>query len=83
MTRFNQGNTYAEFNPSVDEAAAYGLAGLIAGGVLAKAGFFKGLLAILLASKKLVGAAVIGAIAAAWGAVKAAFRGKSAHTPSE
>ena len=54
MVSFNQGNLYSEFNPSLDEAAAYGIAGLIAGGLLTKAGFFKGLIALLLASKKLV-----------------------------
>src|SRR2546421_9236086 len=41
---FNEGNRYAEFNPGMDQAAAYGIAGLIAGGLLTKAGFFKGLL---------------------------------------
>jgi uncharacterized membrane-anchored protein len=60
MVAFQPGNTYAEFQPGVDNTAAYGLAGLIAGGVLAKAGFFKLALAFLLASKKLL---VIGAIA--------------------
>lgn len=60
MVSFNQGNTYAEFNPSTDKTAAYALAGLIAGGVLAKAGFFKLLLVGLLAFKKLI---VVGAIA--------------------
>jgi uncharacterized membrane-anchored protein len=29
MVSFNQGNLYKEFNPSIDEAAAYGIAGLI------------------------------------------------------
>jgi uncharacterized membrane-anchored protein len=53
MVSFKQGNLYSEFNPSIDEAAAYGLAGLIAGGLLTKAGFFKGLMALVLASKKL------------------------------
>jgi len=52
MVSFNEGNLYSQFNPSVDEAAAYGVAGLIAGGLLTKAGFFKGLLVLLLASKK-------------------------------
>ena len=44
MVSFNSGNTYAEFKPGVDKAAEYGIAGLIAGGILAKAGFFKFLL---------------------------------------
>ncbi|MFA6021933.1 MAG: DUF2167 domain-containing protein [Rhodospirillales bacterium] len=82
MVEFNKGNTYAEFNPSVDQAAAYGLAGLVAGGVLTKAGFFKGLIALLFASKKLLGLTLIGGGAAIWGAIKALFRRKSPPVPS-
>ena len=41
---FNQGNRYADFNPDLDEVAAYGIGGLIAGKVLAKAGVFAALL---------------------------------------
>ncbi|MFK7907737.1 MAG: DUF2167 domain-containing protein [Chitinophagales bacterium] len=37
---FNPGHQYADFNPSMDKVAAYGIGGLIAGKVLAKAGFF-------------------------------------------
>jgi uncharacterized membrane-anchored protein len=37
---FTTGNTYGEFNSSVDKVAAYGIAGLIAGGILAKTGLF-------------------------------------------
>lgn len=77
MVEFNKGSTYAEFNPSVDQAAAYGLAGLVAGGVLTKAGFFKGLIALLFASKKLLGLTVFGGGAAAWAAIKALLRRKS------
>jgi uncharacterized membrane-anchored protein len=46
MVSFNAGNLYAEFNPELDKVAGYGIAGLIAGGVLAKAGFFKFLIAL-------------------------------------
>ena len=35
---FNDGNRYADFNPEIDEVAAYGIGGLIAGKILAKAG---------------------------------------------
>ncbi len=35
---FNEGNRYADFNPDLDQVAAYGIGGLIAGKVLAKAG---------------------------------------------
>lgn len=39
MTNFTQGNTYSDFNPSIDKVAAVGIGGLIAGKVLAKTGF--------------------------------------------
>jgi len=37
---FMPGNQYADFDPDIDEVAAYGIGGLIAGKVLAKVGFF-------------------------------------------
>ncbi len=37
---FLPGNQYDEFDPDIDEVAAYGIGGLIAGKVLAKVGFF-------------------------------------------
>jgi uncharacterized membrane-anchored protein len=57
---FNEGHKYTDFNPSLDKVATYGIGGLIAGKVALKAGLFKGLIALLLASKKFL---VIGAIA--------------------
>tara|TARA_B110000211_G_C14084551_1_gene556077 strand:+ start:2560 stop:3480 length:921 start_codon:yes stop_codon:yes gene_type:complete len=39
-TEFKPGFTYAEFDPEFDDVAAYGIGGLIAGKVLAKAGIF-------------------------------------------
>src|SRR5262249_24053955 len=44
MVSFNPGNTYAEFKPGIGKAAEYGIAWLITGGILAKAGFVKFLL---------------------------------------
>ncbi|MEO6740793.1 MAG: DUF2167 domain-containing protein [Chthoniobacteraceae bacterium] len=60
MVDFTDGNRYADYKPGTDKVAAYGIAGLIAGGVLAKAGFFK--LAWVFAAKfiKLI---IVGAIA--------------------
>jgi uncharacterized membrane-anchored protein len=78
MVSFNQGNLYSEFNPGLDKAAAFGIAGLIAGGVLTKTGFFKGLLVLLLASKKLGAVAIFGGLAALWGGLKAMFRRRRA-----
>lgn len=37
---FNEGHRYADFNPDLDNVAAYGIGGLIAGKALAKVGFF-------------------------------------------
>jgi uncharacterized membrane-anchored protein len=37
---FNKGLRYADFNPDLDEVAAYSIGGLVAGKVLAKVGFF-------------------------------------------
>jgi uncharacterized membrane-anchored protein len=59
---FVAGHRYEDFDPDLDEVAAYGIGGLIAGKMLAKAGILAGLLKILLAAKKLL---VLGAIAAA------------------
>lgn len=47
MTNFEQGNTYAEFDPDLDEVAAVGVAGLIAGKVLAKSSILVGGLLLL------------------------------------
>src|SRR5262249_21235822 len=61
---FNPGNRYTDFNAgSGDKIATYGLAALIAGGVAAKVGLFKGIWLAILAGKKLiiVGIAAIGA----------------------
>lgn len=38
MPSFTEGNTYADFNPSTDTVAAYGIGGLIAGKAAAKTG---------------------------------------------
>lgn len=57
---FTEGNRYADFNPSTDKAAAYGLAALVAGGVAAKTGLFAKLLALLVAFKKFI---IIGVVA--------------------
>lgn len=64
VVEFNSGHRYAEYQPGTDKAAAYGVAGLVAGAVAAKAGLFKGLIALLLAAKKLIVALAIGGFAA-------------------
>jgi len=63
MVDFNAGNRYADYTPGTDKLATYGLAALVAGGIAAKAGLFKGLLVALLALKKFVIIGVIAVIA--------------------
>ncbi len=61
---FEEGHRYVDFDPDLDEVAAYGLGGLIAGKVALKAGLWAGLLKLLVAGKKFILFIVIGGIAA-------------------
>jgi uncharacterized membrane-anchored protein len=71
---FNPGNRYADFSAtSGDKIATYGVGALVAGGVAAKAGLFKGLFALLLGAKKFV----IIALAAVAVAVRKFFAARS------
>jgi uncharacterized membrane-anchored protein len=78
FAQFTAGNQYADFNPSVDKIAAYGIGALIAGKIIAKVGFFKLLLGGLLALKKFI---VIG-LAALAAFLRRLFRRKSS-TPGD
>lgn len=64
---FNSGYKYSEFDPDFDDVAAYGIGGLIAGKVLAKAGFF----ALILKFWKFI---AIGAVAL-FASIKKFFKG--------
>ena len=80
MVDFQPGNTYAEFDPKVDKVAAYGIAGLVAGTVVAvaaKAGLLKFMIPLLLAAKKFLIIAVV-AIGAAAKKIVSAIRGRPA-----
>jgi uncharacterized membrane-anchored protein len=57
---FNTGHRYADFNASSDKVATYGIAGLIAGGVLAKTGVLAKLGIIFAKFAKVI---IIGAVA--------------------
>lgn len=59
---FKDGNRYSDFDSGVDKVAAYGIAGLIAGGVLLKTGLLAKIGIILLKFIKpiLLGAAAVG-----------------------
>lgn len=60
---FNPGHRYADFDPTADRVATYGIGALIAGGVAAKAGLFAKLGLFLLAFKKVIFIAGAGLIA--------------------
>ncbi|MBX9785174.1 MAG: DUF2167 domain-containing protein [Chitinophagaceae bacterium] len=62
MAAFTKGNTYEEFDSNVDEVAAWTIGGLVAGKVLAKAGF----LALILKNIKLVVLGIIAFGGAVW-----------------
>ena len=72
---FQEGHRYSDFKPGTDKVATYGLAALVAGGVLAKTGFLKVLIAGLIAGKKFV---IIGVLALA-AVVRKFFGGKKAE----
>jgi uncharacterized membrane-anchored protein len=78
MVDFNPGHRYVDFDSSTDKVASYGLAALVAGGIAGKLGLFKGLVALLLAAKKFVIVAVIGA-----GASLRKLFGRSKPGPTE
>jgi len=62
MVSFNSGHRYEDFDSKTDEVAAWTIGGLVAGKVLAKAGFF----ALILKNIKLVVIGVGAAATAAW-----------------
>jgi uncharacterized membrane-anchored protein len=59
---YTAGNTYKEFQPSIDKVAAWTVGGLVAGKVLAKVGF----LAVIAKFGKVIFIAVAGAGSAIW-----------------
>jgi uncharacterized membrane-anchored protein len=56
---FDEGHRYSDYLPGSDKAAAYGLTGLIVGATAAKAGFFKLLIAAMIAFKKAILLAIV------------------------
>lgn len=51
---YETGGRYEDFDPDLDQVAAYGIAGLVAGKIAAKAGLWALLVKLLVAGKKLV-----------------------------
>jgi uncharacterized membrane-anchored protein len=58
-TEFLEGHRYADFDSSVDELAAYGIGGLIAGKVLLKGGLLAKLGLLLAKGWKLIAVVVV------------------------
>jgi uncharacterized membrane-anchored protein len=73
IPEFTAGNKYTDFNSGTDKVAEYGIGALVAGGILAKTGFFAMIGKFLLVAWKFI---VIGLVAI-WGAIKKFFTGKS------
>lgn len=69
---FNEGYRYSDFNPDIDEVAAYGIGALIAGKMAAKVGLLKGLTLFLAKFWKVIALAVV----ALFGFVKKMLTGK-------
>ena len=70
---FEQGHSYFDFDPNVDEVAAWTIGGLVAGKVLTKVGFF----ALLLKFWKVIAVAVL----SGGGALFRWFRGRRKEEP--
>jgi uncharacterized membrane-anchored protein len=62
MVDFQPGHRYSDFKQGTDKVATYGIAALVAGGIAAKVGLFKGLWVAVLALKKFI---IVGALAVA------------------
>lgn len=75
---FNEGHRYMDFDASIDEVAAVGIGGLIAGKVLAKAGFFAKIGILLAKFWKII---AIGAVALFAG-LRKFLRGGKEETPA-
>jgi uncharacterized membrane-anchored protein len=73
LARFQKGSTYAEYDSGTDNTAAYGLAGLVAGGILVKAGFLKGLMVFLAGFWKVIAVGAVAVLAGLRSFVKRLF----------
>jgi uncharacterized membrane-anchored protein len=70
---FQEGHRYADYLPSADKVATYGIGALVAGKIAAKIGLLKWLLGILLVGKKFILVAFAGLV----GFLRKFFRRKS------
>ena len=63
FSEFTEGNRYEDFNPEIDEVAAYGIGAVVAGKLAAKVGLLAKLGVLLLAFKKFILVFVVAALA--------------------
>lgn len=75
IVQFNEGYRYEDFNPSVDEVAAWTIGGLVAGKLLAKAGFF----ALIIKFWKFIALGVVGLFSV----IIKKFKGRKDHEPED
>lgn len=76
---FKNGEKYSDFNPSMDKVAAYGIGGLVAGKVLAKAGVFVFLLKYI----KVIGVAVFAFFGKIWSMITGKKKEDSNPLPND
>ncbi len=76
--QYKEGQTYADFDPELDEVAAWTIGGLVAGKLLAKAGFF----VVLLKFWKVIALALAGAGGAIWNYFKKKKDGEPTQKPT-
>jgi uncharacterized membrane-anchored protein len=85
MVEFQPGHRYEDFKQGTDKVATYGIAALVAGGIAAKVGLFKGLWVAILALKKFI---IIAALAVAryakgiWAKIRGKGPGDGAPPPA-
>lgn len=63
LVEYQPGHRYSDFNPDVDEVAAYGIGALIAGKAAVKVGVWAAIVKFLIAAKKLVIFLALGLVA--------------------
>jgi len=81
MIDFQEGHRYADYKDGTDKVATYGIAALVAGGIAAKAGFFKLLWVGILAFKKVIILGVI-ALGSQFKKLWAWIRGRNTAVPA-
>ncbi len=80
---FTEGNRYDQYQAGSDRLAEYGIAALIAGVALKKVGLFAGLIALIIAAKKVLIIGAIAVFAGIGGFLKRMRRGSRLPPPTQ